>query len=69
MSRSSEYARNAARFWNEHHQAPFPAGLRGAEFAETDMVLLDAETAGCIFAFLGLAAALCRHRRLLTLTM
>jgi hypothetical protein len=36
------------RLWQAHLQAPFPSRLRGVEIAGVDMVLLDANTAGCI---------------------
>ncbi|UXY29894.1 hypothetical protein N8I87_27275 [Streptomyces sp. HUAS TT20] len=52
MSRSSEQVQNTTRLWNEHRRAPFPASLRGAEFGGTDMVLLDADIAGCVFTWL-----------------
>jgi hypothetical protein len=52
VSRSSEHVQKTACLWNEHLQAPFLASLRGAEFAGTDMVLLDAETAGCVVTWL-----------------
>ncbi|SEE48466.1 hypothetical protein SAMN05428954_2763 [Streptomyces sp. 2112.3] len=52
VSRLSEQVRNAVPLWHEHLQAPFPAGLRGAEFGGTDLVLLDADTAGCVLAWL-----------------
>lgn len=52
VNRSSEHTRNAERLWNEHRRAPFPTGLRGAELAGTDMVLLDTETTGCVFTWL-----------------
>ncbi|SCF93947.1 hypothetical protein GA0115280_120052 [Streptomyces sp. Cmuel-A718b] len=37
-----------SHLWREHQQAPFPAGLRGAERADIDLVLLDADIAGCV---------------------
>ncbi|MDT0457670.1 hypothetical protein RM550_18315 [Streptomyces sp. DSM 41527] len=52
MSRLSEQVRNAVPLWDEHLQAPFPAGLRGVESGGTDLVLLDAETAGCVLTWL-----------------
>lgn len=52
VSRSSEHVQNAAPLWHEHLDAPFPADLRGAEFGSTDMVLLDADTAGCVLTWL-----------------
>ena len=38
--------------WQQHFEAPFPAGCRGAEVEGTDLVLLDADTAGCVQTFL-----------------
>lgn len=52
VSRSSEQMQNIARLWEERLQAPFPAGQRGVEFGDTDMVLLDADTAGCVLTWL-----------------
>ncbi|OKK02933.1 hypothetical protein AMK26_23730 [Streptomyces sp. CB03234] len=37
-----------ARLWQEHLDAPFPARLRGAELEGIDMVMLDADIAGCV---------------------
>jgi hypothetical protein len=38
-----------ARLWADHLAAPFPDAFRdGREFADVDMVLLDANIAGCI---------------------
>lgn len=34
--------------WQEHMRAPFPAGLRGADRADIDLVRLDADIAGCV---------------------
>jgi hypothetical protein len=47
-----ERAAAVTRLWQAHLQAPFPARLRGAEIAGIDMVMLDADTAGCIRAWL-----------------
>lgn len=58
VSESSEQVQNAARLWREHIHAPFPDGLRGAEFGSTDMVLLDADTAGCVHTWLSNGGAL-----------
>lgn len=52
VSESSKQVQNAARLWHEHLQAPFPASLRGVEFGGADMVLLDADTAGCVLTWL-----------------
>ncbi|MER5895795.1 hypothetical protein [Streptomyces sp. NPDC001876] len=35
-------------WWQEYVHAPFPAGLAGAERAGIDLVLLDADIAGCV---------------------
>ncbi|WP_218779463.1 hypothetical protein [Streptomyces sp. NRRL B-24572] len=51
VSESSEQV-HAAQLWHEHLHAPFPASQRGVEFGDTDMVLLDAETAGCVLTWL-----------------
>lgn len=39
---------SALRLWNEHQQAEFPHRLREQEVAGVDMVMLDADVAGCI---------------------
>jgi hypothetical protein len=41
-----------AALWTAHLHAPFPPRLRGAEIAGVDMVLLDADTAGCVSTWL-----------------
>lgn len=38
----------SARLWAEHQDAEFPDRLRGEEIASVDMVMLDADVAGCI---------------------
>ncbi|MGW1985025.1 hypothetical protein ACWCPJ_21660 [Streptomyces collinus] len=53
---SSEQFQTAARLWQEHRAAEFPACLRGAEFEGIDMVMLDADTAGCTSAWVNTAA-------------
>ncbi|MFI6289542.1 hypothetical protein ACIBCM_33210 [Streptomyces sp. NPDC051018] len=47
MSRINPYE-TVARLWKEHMRADFPDRLRGAESAGIDMVMLDADTAGCV---------------------
>ncbi|MEV7941796.1 MULTISPECIES: hypothetical protein [unclassified Kitasatospora] len=37
-----------SRLWEEHIRARFPAHLRGQDIEGQDMVLLDADTAGCV---------------------
>jgi hypothetical protein len=43
----------AAQLWAEHQEADFPARLRGEEVASVDMVMLDADVAGCVQTWLG----------------
>ncbi|AWN24917.1 hypothetical protein [Streptomyces sp. NEAU-S7GS2] len=47
VSEESEYE-VVARLWQEHLDAKFPAGLRGAELDGSDLVMLDAAIAGCV---------------------
>jgi hypothetical protein len=41
------------RLWDEHMSAPFPSRLRGEEIDGVEMVLLDADIAGCVSTWLG----------------
>ncbi|MEU7513036.1 hypothetical protein AB0B13_13660 [Streptomyces sp. NPDC042898] len=41
-----------SRLWDEHMRAPFPPRMRGREIAGEDMVLLDADIAGCVLSSL-----------------
>jgi hypothetical protein len=41
------------RRWAAHVALPFPANLAGEELDGVDLVLLDADTAGCIQTFIG----------------
>ncbi|WP_229853160.1 hypothetical protein [Streptomyces violascens] len=41
-----------SRLWEEHMRAPFPPHMRGREIEGEDMVLLDAEVAGCVLSSL-----------------
>ena len=61
---STEHEAAVNRLWQEHLDAAFPAGLRGAEPAGIDVVLLDATAAGCVSTWLSSGAALDgeRHR-------
>ena len=43
----------ARRLWDEHRSAPFPDRLRGLEIEGVEMVMLDADIAGCIDTWLG----------------
>ncbi|MFI6622318.1 hypothetical protein [Streptomyces sp. NPDC050528] len=52
MKRTTEPEAAVACLWQEHLRAPYPAALRGAELAGTDMVLLDAHIAGCVSTWL-----------------
>ncbi|MEW2079750.1 hypothetical protein ACH4FA_34170 [Streptomyces sp. NPDC017966] len=62
----SEQIQNAALLWQEHRDAEFPANLRGVEFEDIDMVLLDADTAGCAYTWINNGGTLDpQHRRIL----
>ncbi|SFE29137.1 hypothetical protein SAMN05216251_102394 [Actinacidiphila alni] len=54
---------DVARLWREHVRAPFPGGLRGAERAGADLVLVDAQVAGVVTAWLRNKGALDARRR------
>jgi hypothetical protein len=41
-----------AQLWEEHRRATFPARLRGEEIAGVDMVMVDADVAGCVDTWL-----------------
>ncbi|MGW7097035.1 hypothetical protein [Streptomyces sp. NPDC054874] len=41
-----------SRMWEEHMHAPFPPHMRGREIEGEDMVLLDADIAGCVVSSL-----------------
>jgi hypothetical protein len=60
----TEHEAVVSRLWQEHLSAAFPDGLCGAELAGLDMVLLDADIAGCISAWQNNSGALDsrRHR-------
>ncbi|MGX5210311.1 hypothetical protein ACWKT3_16740 [Streptomyces violaceus] len=59
----SEQIQNAAHLWQEHRDAEFPANLRGVEFEGIDMVLLDADTAGCAYTWINNGGTLDPQRR------
>ncbi|MFD5299368.1 hypothetical protein ACFWJU_29670 [Streptomyces mutabilis] len=62
----SEQLQNAALLWQEHRDAEFPANLRGVEVEDIDMVLLDADTAGCASTWINNGGTLDpQHRRIL----
>ncbi|CAL2057340.1 MULTISPECIES: hypothetical protein [Streptomyces] len=52
MPEASEHRTALTDLWRAHMAAPFPPGLRGAERAGIDMVLLDASIAGCVSSWL-----------------
>ncbi|GGP85419.1 hypothetical protein [Streptomyces sindenensis] len=62
-SGNDELESAVSHLWQEHLQAPFPAGLRGAERAGIDLVLLDADIAGCVSAWLSGGGSLDDGRR------
>ncbi|MEU6465646.1 hypothetical protein [Streptomyces sp. NPDC046976] len=52
MPETRDHRTTLTRLWQAHMAAPFPPGLRGAERAGVDMVLLDASIAGCVSSWL-----------------
>ncbi|GGV20548.1 hypothetical protein GCM10010260_70630 [Streptomyces filipinensis] len=52
VSEESEYEA-VAPLWQEHLDAEFPAALRGAELDGIDLVMLDADIAGCVSTWCG----------------
>ncbi len=52
MPEASDHRTALTDLWRAHMAAPFPPGLRGAERAGIDMVLLDASIAGCVSSWL-----------------
>lgn len=48
MNSPTEHIAAVGRLWREHLRAAFPAGLRGAEPGGVDLVMLDADIAGCV---------------------
>lgn len=54
-----------SRLWEEHMRAPFPPHMRRREVEGEDMVLLDAEIAGCVSSSLSGPLDERRHKILL----
>ncbi|MGW0435334.1 hypothetical protein ACWDV4_22690 [Micromonospora sp. NPDC003197] len=52
-----------ARLWNVHLRADFPDRLRGVDLLGVDMVMLDADIAGCVSTWLGNRGRLDRGRQ------
>ncbi|MFI7286839.1 hypothetical protein ACIBRY_09320 [Streptomyces anulatus] len=63
MSGTDELEAAVSHLWQEHRQAPFPAGLAGAEREGIDLVLLDADIAGCVSSWRDDAGSLDAGRR------
>ncbi|WP_155375661.1 hypothetical protein [Catellatospora vulcania] len=61
-ARPAGYA-EVARLYAEQCEAPFPDGVRGADCAGVDLVMLDADTAGCVHTWLSNGGALDAWRR------
>ncbi|MER7345955.1 hypothetical protein ABT390_11225 [Streptomyces aurantiacus] len=62
MRGESEYEAVVDRLWQEHLAATFPAGSRGAELAGHDLVMLDADVAGCVSTWRGNGGSLDARR-------
>lgn len=58
MNHESDLIAAVRSLWDEHRPAPFPPGLAGAERAGFDLVLVDADIAGCVHTWLSNAGAL-----------
>jgi hypothetical protein len=54
---------DVAALWATQRSAPFPSRLRGAEIAGVDIVMLDAQVAGCVSSWLSNGGSLDRRRR------
>lgn len=52
----------AAELWEEHLRTHFPSRLRGEELAGVDMVMVDADVAGCVDTWLSGSGPLDRGR-------
>ncbi len=50
------------KLWAEHQDAPFPAQCRGEDCDGIDLVMLDADIAGCISTFLARKGSLDQTR-------
>lgn len=48
--------------WRQHVADPFPDGCRGTEVHGVDLVMLDADVAGCIDTYLGSSGKLDQQR-------
>jgi hypothetical protein len=63
-----EHIAAVARLWQMHLEAPFPAALRGVQIDGIDMVMLDADTAGCVRTWLDHAGQPASQARTRTIT-
>lgn len=53
MRTEGEELEAVARLWDVHLRADFPDRLRGVDLLGVDMVMLDADIAGCVSTWLG----------------
>lgn len=58
MSHDTDPVAAVTSLWEEHRCAPFPPGLAGADRAGFDLVLVDADIAGCVHTWLSNAGRL-----------
>lgn len=58
MNPESDVVAAVSLLWDEHRRAPFPSGLAGAERGGFDLVLVDADIAGCVHTWLSNAGTL-----------
>ncbi|MFD8148868.1 hypothetical protein [Streptomyces sp. NPDC059708] len=52
MNHESDVIAAVRVLWDEHRPAPFPHGLAGQDRAGFDLVLVDADIAGCVHTWL-----------------
>ncbi|GAB2930254.1 hypothetical protein GCM10027280_17320 [Micromonospora polyrhachis] len=70
MRTEGEELEAVARLWDAHLRAAFPEHLRGVDLLGVDMVMLDADIAGCVSTRLGNRGSLDgRRQRTLTRCM
>lgn len=58
MSHDIDAVAAVTSLWEVHRRAPFPPGLAGADRAGFDLVMVDADIAGCVDTWLSNAGRL-----------
>ena len=52
MQTPAELLTKVSCLWKDHQEAEFPARMRGVEFGQVDMVLLNTYIAGCVSSWI-----------------